>query len=502
VAATADAAAKRRKAGRDTAKGAGESADNGNNKRETRSRSRTKLESRTATQPERIADRNARGAQQTSTPAATAASAEDEGRRRQQPDVVVLLTDDMRAEDWQALPETRRRLAERGTTFENFVLTTPICSPSRASILTGMYAHNHRVLNNGKADGGFAAFRNNQLADRSIAVALQAVGYRTAMIGKFLNGYDAEPPVAGWDRWLATDERDYYGPRLVEGRKLRQFGERAYVTDLLRDAAVAFVAETPPARPLFLYLSMRAPHGPAEPARGDRGAYADAEVARTAAFNEEDVGDKPANVRDRPPLKAKPLDKLEGKRLETLASADRAFVAVLDALEAAGRLDGAYVFALSDNGYMMGDHRIAKKGDPYDASIRAPMIAVGPGFAAGAESDRLAANVDLAPTIAAAAGAALPEADGRDLLAKWDRGTMLVEGFQKGGFQGLRGEDYLYVEHPAGEREYYDYRTDPLELDNALANWDGRTPTLDPVEAERLRGLLARYVDCAGESCP
>jgi N-acetylglucosamine-6-sulfatase len=369
-------------------------------------------------------------------------------------------------------------------------------------LLTGRYAHNHGVLGNDKADGGFPAFTASGLADRTIAAALQGAGYRTAMIGKIMNGYEAERAPAGWNRWVATDERAYYAPTLVEDGKVRRYGKNAYVTDLLRDHALRFVADTAADRPLFLYLSMRAPHGPAQPAKRDKGMYAGATVARDAAFNEADIGDKPAEVRARPLLREGPLDELEGLRLATLESVDRAYADLLDALAEAGRLDGAYVFALSDNGYMMGHHRLPKKGDPYDASVRVPMIAAGPGFAAGEASDRLATIVDLAPTIAEAAGVELPKTDGRSLLGRWKRGAVLLEGYQKGGFQGLRGEDYLYVEYPSGEREYYDYRTDPLELDNKLADWDGRTPTLDPEEAQRLRGLLDLYRDCAGERCP
>lgn len=422
------------------------------------------------------------------------------------PNVVVVVTDDMRASDWQALPRTRELLAG-GTTFPNFFLTTPTCCPSRTSILTGQYVHNHGVLTNedhGAPTGGITAFRRLGLADATVAHALGQAGYRTAIVGKFLNGYRTnDPPVGDWDRWVVPADKGYTDFVLnIDGETHR---EQGYSTDVLRDEAVRFIAETPARQPLFLYFTPKAPHGPSTPAARHRDAFKGAKVGRDAAFNEQDVDDKPGYVQRKDrigPQGERRLDQRERDRLASLLAVDEAVAAIWGALEAAGRLDDTYVFVLSDNGFLLGAHRLEGKGSPYDGSVRVSMLAWGPRFDRGTD-ERLVANIDIAPTIAQVAGVTLPAADGQSLLDRASREGILLERFKAGAkptYEAVRTDHLLYVDYATGERELYDYRTDPHETDNLLAeeNEDEGGRSAEVGELSRLLGKLA---ECKREGC-
>ena len=422
------------------------------------------------------------------------------------PDIVVVVTDDMRASDWQALPETRK-LLEGGTTFPNFFLTTPTCCPSRTSILTGQYVHNHGVLTNedkGSPTGGITAFRRLGLENETIAHELGAAGYRTAIVGKFLNGYKPDdPPVGDWDRWVVPSDKGYTNFALSIDGKSRP--GKGYLTDVLRDEAVRFVKETPDRMPLFLYFAPRAPHGPAIPAARHREAFRDAAVKRNGAFDEEDLGDKPAYVQRKDeigPQGERRLDETERNRLASLLAVDEAVVAILGQLEDAGRLDNTYVFVLSDNGYLLGGHRMDGKGSPYDGSVRVPMLAWGPRFERGTD-ERLVANIDIAPTIAQVAGVTLSAADGQSLLDKASRTGILLERFKDGAkptYAAIRTEHRLYVEYDTGERELYDHQRDPRETDNLLAD-ENEDEGSRQAEVEELSRRLAELVRCQGDGC-
>jgi N-acetylglucosamine-6-sulfatase len=371
-----------------------------------------------------------------------------------------------------------------------------------------MYAHNHGVLFNDGRHGGEREFKQNGNEQLTIARRLQEAGYRTGLVGKYLNGFDGGGKPEGWDVFSPIHNQDY---------ELR----RGYVTDVLRDSAVKFVRSTPADQPLFLYFAPNAPHGPAIPAKRHRGAFAGRGVERDPSFGEADVSDKPKWARRLSGLSGREKDALDGlerHRLATLLAVDQAVVAIWRALEATGRVENTLVMILSDNGFLMGQHRMGGKQAPYDQVVRVPMLAYGPGFAAGTDG-RLAANVDVAPTVADAAGVALPNADGRSLLQSWDRDVVLIEWFVTDRdvnninmtpasapppYKALRSRDFLYVEWSTGEREYYDYRNDndPYELNNLLADWQGHQPTLDPQEAQRLQARLAEVKDCEGAACP
>jgi arylsulfatase A-like enzyme len=356
-------------------------------------------------------------------------------RAAEQPDIVVLLTSDVRAGDEIALPQTLARVAENGTTFPNFFLTTSLCCPSRASIFTGLYSHNHGVHDNRDGWEGFAKRGNRS---RTTGVLLQAAGYRTASVGVYLNGSQPgrgkEPgwdvgPVAGGRRKKKRRNGDGGGRKGKKNKRGRDAGagrnDQGHV-----DAAVDVIAETAVDQPLYLHVGFGTAHFPARPRPPYAGQFAGTHIDRDPSFDEEDVSDKPRYIRALRGLSAGDeawLDRLHRGRLETLLELDDGIVEIWDALEARGRLDNTYVFLLSDNGMALGHHRHYGKIVPYDSSVRAPLFALGPGFSVGAVDDRLVGNIDLAPTLVKIANAAAPQMDGVSLLSSDSRDAILLE---------------------------------------------------------------------------
>jgi N-acetylglucosamine-6-sulfatase len=421
------------------------------------------------------------------------------------PNFVVVVTDDMRDSDWQALPQTREWLAGSGTTFPNFILTTPLCAPSRTSLFTGMYTHNHGVTHNDGKDGGYAQFKQAGLDERTIVSALRDTGYRTGIFGKFLNGVASEGKIpGGWDEWLVTTDRDYYHAGLNDNGKAKTLSKRSdYETDVLATRASEFIQATPATTPFLLWFTPRAPHGKLQPRKQDRGRYNGVRRQRSPDVDGYDNSDKPAHIRDQSPPSLGTLDSIERQRLDMLVATDDAIVSVLTAVQDAGRLANTVVFVLSDNGYMMGSHGCDDKMYPYQEATRVAMLGSGPPFAVGVTDQRVTGNIDIAPTIAALAGVSLPGADGVPIFERTPQSELLVEdsGGDK-GYAGLRTVDRLYVEYGTGERELYDYRRDPYELDNLLADWNGYTPTGAAKKmGARFAARLQTLRTCAGATC-
>jgi arylsulfatase A-like enzyme len=418
------------------------------------------------------------------------------------PNFVVVITDDMRDADWQALPRTRSLVAEQGTHFPNFFLTTPTCSPSRASILTGQYAHNHGVVKNDGRRGGYEEFRELHLDDRSIPHRVRRAGYRTGLFGKFMNGTPARGRVpGGWDEWLVSTEQDYYDFETNDNGKPRSFTkENQYSTDVFANRAAEFIEKTGAEQPFLLFFAPKAPHDPATPRRRDRGAFAGAHLERSPDLNEADISDKPQYVRRNNALGLGGLAKLNRNRLESLIAVDDAVARLVRTLEASGRMAQTYLFVLSDNGYMLGSHRLLTKGVPYQRATQVTMAALGPQFGQGVTDRRIAANIDLAPTIADLAGVGLPHADGLSLTGSEERDAVLLQ--RVGDFRALRTLDALYVKNETGERELYDYVNDPYELDNFLASWSGHAPSAEAeARAAEMASRLADLTRCAGAAC-
>lgn len=395
------------------------------------------------------------------------------------PNVVVIMTDDQTFEQMRVMPQTKALVGDAGVTYSNFVINLPLCCPSRSTFLTGQYAHNHGVLSNDSANGGYAHFESST----ALPVWLQKSGYRTIHIGKFLNGYGkpnkTEVPV-GWNDWQAMIPPNYYNYDINDNGTVVHYGttEADYSTDVLATRAEEAIAESAPGGPFFLNLAVYGPHDAKSvgttlrspiPAPRDKGTYSAEALPLAKSYNEANVSDKPAYVQALPRLKARNTTDITTRYrdgLESLQSVDDAVVRVMNALTAAGELENTVVMFVSDNGFMHGQHRItSSKGTPYEEAIHVPFMVRGPGFTAGTTVNTLVSNIDVAPTIAAIAGATpLLTVDGVDFrTAPTDRAVM-IETYDGNCFTGLRTATESYVRYYTGEEEYYDLVADPQQL--------------------------------------
>lgn len=470
------------------------------------------------------------------------------------PNFILILVDDMDSllGSLDVMPVTRTQLARRGATFSNAYVPISLCCPSRASILTGLYPHNHGIYTNDPPDGGFLRFRDLGNEGATLPVLLRNAGYRTALYGKYMNGYPEVgeetyiPP--GWNEWISPAGDDAYSGFWYtlndNGRLVTSAGQPAdYLTDVLGKKADSFVRRNAD-RPYFLYLSIYSPHRPANAAPRHQALYADAKAPRTPSFDEADVSDKPAHIQFLPRLTAEDqalFDQLQGRRLRSLRAVDELVGKLVKTLRATGQLDRTYLVFASDNGWHMGQHRLpAGKYTPYEEDIRVPFLVRGPGIPAGKTFTQPVLSLDLAPTFAELAKVTVPAArfDGRSLVplltgrpgaaATW-RQLVLVEqrpfegletfqfhteeGKIRWGHDGvlepvykdeavyvplayaaLRTPDAKYVEYHTGEREYYDLRRDPHELEN-------RARDLPAAKVAQLSAALKRLKECGGATC-
>ena len=382
------------------------------------------------------------------------------------PNILFINTDDLDRASLPAMPKLKALIADQGATCTNFFVNVSLCAPSRSTFLRGQYARNTQVLTNGGDNGGFARAFAVGMEKSTIATWLQAAGYRTGLVGKYLNGYGSPksgapnayiPP--GWSEWYGGTNVAYYDYTLNENGKLVKYGNgpQDYLTDVLSGKAVDFItrAAANPA-PFFLYIAPKAPHGPATPAPKYANAFPDAKAPRPPSYNEPDVSDKPQWVRQLPSLNDKQqaqIDQAYRRRIQTLQSVDDLVENVVNTLRATGRLDATYIVFSSDNGFMLGEHRDPTgKQVPYEESFRLPLFVRGPGIAAASTMEQLVGNVDLAPTFAQWAGTSVPDfVDGRSfapLLAGgavdgW-RQAFLIEHFDTSGAasakQGKQGK--------------------------------------------------------------
>ncbi len=450
------------------------------------------------------------------------------------PDIVVIYVDDMREADFAALPRTRALIGDQGATYPNYFMTTPLCAPSRASFFRGQYAHNTGVRNN---QDGFGVF--NGIDGSTVATWLRAANpaYRTAHIGKHLNGYgSAQGQVGpGWTDWIVPVPVAFYNYDLNINGTSEHHGTapRHYLTDVLTEKAQEVITTTPEGTPLFMYFAPKSPHGPSTPAPRDEDAPVDPLDTSKPSFNEEapaeSMEDKPEYMQ-RPPLTEEDIDALRQSnrlRQRSLLSVDEAIESLIETLDAAGRLDKTYIFFVTDNGYLLGEHRRSAKNVPYEEVIRMSMLVRGPRVRRGI-NQAMVANIDLAPTIAALAGAAVPAfVDGRSIAETFDgsgngREAILIEIFPPGpgpdpeeeailpaekrlleaqaepstARRALRTADWLYVEiDGTNERELYDLGADPFQLDSLHAD-SGHSD-----EIQALSAWLATLRDCDAASC-
>jgi arylsulfatase A-like enzyme len=415
------------------------------------------------------------------------------------PDVVLILTDDQRADTLWAMPKVRSTLVDQGITFPNGFVVNPLCCPSRASILTGNYSHTTGVYRNSQPHGGFSSFD-----DRStLATWLHGVGYRTALVGKYLNGYRGQYVPTGWDHWFVTFGGSRYFDYTInadgESRKASS-DPSEYSTDILATDATQFIRSTEPDRPLFLLFAPHAPHSPATAGPMDAESFPELAAWRPESYDEADVSDKPGYIRQQERLSASArakVDRFRADQYRSLLSVDRAVAHLIETLDETGRLSRTFLVFTSDNGMLWGEHRWNTKIVPYEESIRVPYVVRFDPLGGRARIDeRFVLNIDLAPTFAALAGVANPGSDGESLLpllrgaeTSW-RVDFLVEHMglhrpQVPTYYAVRSDPYVYVRYGTGETELYDLRMDPLQLDNRA-----RGPGYD-----RIKGTMRRRLE-------
>jgi N-acetylglucosamine-6-sulfatase len=351
------------------------------------------------------------------------------------PNIVFILADDLDVElhSLDFMPKLRALMSEEGTTFVHHFVPVSLCCPSRATILLGQYSHNHHIYSNFPPDGGFQMFEAYNLDRATVATALQGAGYRTALLGKYLNGYPHSeatnyiPP--GWSEWVVPADNDAYGEfnyQLNENGNLVDHGASPgdYLTDVLAAKAAGFVRRAAlSGQPYFLYLATYAPHAPATPAPRHQALFPGLQAPRPPSFNEAaaTLRDKPAQFRTVPPLAASDvaaIDALYRRRIQSLQAVDDLVERVIHALTVNGQLANTYVIFTSDNGFHMGEHRFRPgKYTSYEEDIHVPLLIRGPGIAAGRVRDELTSSVDLAATFADLAGTSLAvHPDGRSLV--------------------------------------------------------------------------------------
>ena len=477
------------------------------------------------------------------------------------PNVVVIMTDDQTVEALGVMQATRALLGDAGAMFTRSYSSFPLCCPSRATFLTGRYAHNHGVLENEAPTGGYYRLDSRN----TLPVWLQAAGYRTIHVGKYLNSYGTKNPTEippGWNDWHAIIDPTTYqmwGYTMNDNGTTHTYGDfnvedpALYQTDVLRGKAVdAIHGLAGTDQPFFMTFWTLAPHrevttlanqGGPRPAPRHAGTFAGLEMPRPPSFNEEDMSDKPLFMRLKPSLDAAGIADIEQRyrnELESLLAVDEAVAAIVDALATEGMLDNTYIVFTSDNGFFHGEHRTpVEKILAYEPSAKVPLLIRGPGIAAGTVVDELVANLDLAPTIVALTGAKPSRPmDGRSLMpfiadpGRHTRRPILLESLLPIGGSTLQffteqlpfpvglatseaagplpslplGQAVLPYQGIHTERYVYvEYLTGEHELyDLAVDPWQLRSRHLDPRYARTQLALalqLARLRLCFGNLC-
>lgn len=463
------------------------------------------------------------------------------------PNFVVIYLDDMRADQVSALPYTTETIGGEGATFTHAYAPYPLCCPARATMLTGQYPHNNHVFGNVPPLGGVTAFD----PAHTLGTWLRAARYKTAYIGKYLNGYGpATPRPPGWTEWDVMSGRGLYNYRnfTMNINGLLTDFVRSYQTTLAGDEATDFI-RTYAHRPFLMFAGFKAPHagGPREPDDpvgpvsclgtalcGNKtpavsAKYRDSEsghaMPATPAYDEADVSDKPTHIASLPqftPEITAAQQELWEQQLESIHAVDDQVRRIVRALRETGVLDRTYILVTSDNGYLLGEHRIPfGKVHPYEPSARIPMMLRGPGVPEGRRVKQLVGLQDIAPTVLRATGSdGLQDLvlDGMSLLPLTtdrtagatrdlaleagpagdvdDTNTLQDSSPAVRAYRGLRTDSgWKYIRYAGGEQELYDLNTDPRELNNLAG---------DPLYQKRLASLArasAVLSTCSGRAC-
>jgi N-acetylglucosamine-6-sulfatase len=480
------------------------------------------------------------------------------------PNIVEIMVDDMRADDLSWMPYLRRLMHTQGLEFRNSFSSFPLCCPARASFFSGQYPHNHRVLHHNPPYGGYGRFNDRY----TLATALQDVGYHTGLVGKYLNRFgqddslvgseEAGHPVPsynyvphGWDDFRAIIQHPMTG--LTNGNYFDEVYDLngtpsadfrgKYNTITMTDMAVNMTRKfhTSP-QPFFVSLNYKAPHWSKAEEVGDpvhvrllNGTYTNfltterpdwvkghfdrvithgQGMPRDGSQPEPDVSDKPTYFRLQPRFSSQEMraeTQVTRQRAESLFVVDTQVRRLVQELQAQREWLNTVLMFTSDNGYMLGEHRVRQeKIRAHEPSLRVPFLITGPGMRQGERRYDPISTVDVAATIIALAGAEPPHTpDGFSLVASMrsgDRGwihPVVTEGYKtsNGAFDtglssiGVRTPRYSFIDYARGVDELYDLWTDPLENRNRIAD-----PTYATV-ARQLRAMAWKLHDCAGLEC-
>jgi N-acetylglucosamine-6-sulfatase len=415
--------------------------------------------------------------------------------------IIFILSDDHRWDFFSFMPEAPKfletpnldRLAKEGGYMRNMFVSTSLCSPSRASILTGLYMHHHHVADNQRLEPPDL---------RYFPEYLRAAGYTTAFFGKWHMGEDSDAPRKGFDYWAAfRGQGEYFDPLLNVNGERRVY--KGYNTDVLTDLALDWLKQ-PHEKPFFMYLAYKAPHFPFEPAPRNKGRYDKATVPYppTMANTEQNYETQPRWVRERR-YSIHGVDHMETGRFdndpvpsfenlyrryaEAVYSIDEDLGRLLKLLDDTGLRDSTLILYMGDNGFELGEHGFYDKRDAFETSMRVPLLAWAPGaIKPGTVITPMVQNIDIAPSVLEAAGVAqpagTPHMDGRsfwpllqDREISW-RDHVLYEYYWERNFPAtpttlaLRTDRWKYIYyHGVWDKDsFYDLQTDPLERHNLI----------------------------------
>jgi arylsulfatase A-like enzyme len=434
--------------------------------------------------------------------------AEPASSQDDRPNVLIIVTDDQRERDQMVvMPNTLRLFGEEGTRFSHAFASTPQCCPSRASIFTGRYAHNHGVRRNQDGD------KMNQMVTLQRYMQ-QRAGYKTALVGRYLNAWETADDPPFFDKW-ALFRAGYYDNEFNLNGELTDVDE--YATDFIGEQSIEFLEEfdeEDDAQPWLMYVTVSAPHFPFF--ASDE--YAGTEVPPwepTPALKEDNLGDKAGFVQ-KVGFSAEQGEAIYEKQLRTLMSADDLVGDLFETLGELGEDQDTLAFFVSDNGMVLGEHGLYAKRLPYTESIQVPFFVRWPGRVdAGVVDDRLVGNIDIAPTVLDAAGVSPEvslEQDGRSLFGPRERTRFLTEQWgswsaNRPTWASLRTHEYQYIQYYFKNgvdlrfREYYDLTTDPWQTNNLLGDADESNDP-SPVTIRSLEAQLERDRACSGLTCP